>query len=214
MKAAILRNLYYLRMALEELIIIVKDTEIPLHIAEFLEEAGRRIDNFKVPSRAAEFIPSDYDRVYGALRIIVDEGMASGSNFCEWGSGFGVVAGLAALLEFDSYGIEMNSELVHEARELLEEFDIDVELACGSFIPQDSQSIADSMDDFAWLEVNAGSAHEELEVQPDEFDVFFAYPWPGEDRLLIKIFDKVASVGALFLTYHGIDDFRLRRKVL
>ncbi|MDP6114196.1 MAG: hypothetical protein QGF00_19400 [Planctomycetota bacterium] len=200
-------------MALQDLKITIKDTEIPHHIAEFLEEADRRIENFKDPAKAMEFIPSDYDRVYCALRVLVDEDMTSGSNFCEWGSGFGVVAGLAALMEFDSYGIELNSELVIESQELLAEFGLDVEVACGSFIPQDSQSVADSMNDFAWLEVNAGSAHEELEIDPDEFDVIFAYPWPGEDRLLIKIFDKIASVGALFLTYHGIDDIRLRRKV-
>ena len=200
-------------MALQDLTITVKDIEIPFQIAEFLEEADRRIENFKYPGRAMEFIPSDYNRVYCALVVIVNEGMTSGSNFCEWGSGFGVVTGLAALMEFASYGIELNRELVAEAQELLDEFDLDVELACGSFIPQDSQSVADTMNDFAWLEVNAGSAHEELEIEPDEFDIIFAYPWPGEDRLLKKIFDKIASVGALFLTYHGIDDIRLRRKV-
>jgi hypothetical protein len=129
-------------MALQNLTITLKDTELPLHISEFLEEAERRIEKFDSPERAAEFIPSNYDRVYRALEVIVEEGMTSGSNFCEWGSGFGVVAGLAALMDFDSYGIELNRDLVAESQELLDEFDLDVELACGSFIPQDSQSVA------------------------------------------------------------------------
>ena len=88
-------------MALQDLKITIKDTEIPHHIAEFLEEADRRIENFKDPAKAMEFIPSDYDRVYCALRVLVDEDMTSGSNFCEWGSGFGVVAGLVAGMGHD-----------------------------------------------------------------------------------------------------------------
>jgi hypothetical protein len=41
----------------------------------------------------------------------------------------------------------------------------------------------------------------------------FAYPWPGEEQVIFDLFADTASVGALLLTYHGIDGVRLQRKV-
>ena len=48
---------------------------------------------------------------------------------------------------------------------------------------------------------------------PADFDVIFAYPWPDEERLIRTLFDRLAGVGAKLLTYHGGDDFQLRRKI-
>ena len=47
---------------------------------------------------------------------------------------------------------------------------------------------------------------------PDDFDVIFAYPWPGEEDVIMQLFDRYAAVGALLLTYHGIEELRIRRK--
>jgi hypothetical protein len=55
--------------------------------------------------------------------------------FCEWGSGLGVVTCLAALLEFDANGIEVDSTLAHASRLLAADFDVPVEFAQGNFIP-------------------------------------------------------------------------------
>jgi hypothetical protein len=43
-------------------------------------------------------------------------------------------------------------------------------------------------------------------------DVVFAYPWPDEESVTGELFDRYAGAGALLVTYHGGDDFRLRRK--
>ena len=42
---------------------------------------------------------------YRSLRALAATVEAPGRLFCEWASGLGVVAGLAALLEFDAFGI-------------------------------------------------------------------------------------------------------------
>ena len=55
-----------------------------------------------------------------------------GTLFCEWGSGFGVVTCLAAMLEFDASGIEIESDLVDAAEDLSADFGLAVEFMCGS----------------------------------------------------------------------------------
>ena len=55
--------------------------------------------------------------------------------------------------------------------------------------------------------------HEELDLEPDDFDVVFAYPWPGEEQVIFDLFADTAAVGSLLLTYHGMDGVRLQRKV-
>jgi hypothetical protein len=42
--------------------------------------------------------------------------------------------------------------------------------------------------------------------------VIFAYSWPDEELVVGELFDRYAGAGALLLSYHGGDEFRLRRK--
>jgi protein-L-isoaspartate O-methyltransferase len=138
--------------------------------------------------------------------------------FCEWGSGFGVVAALAAMLEFDVCGIEIEGELLDASRQLAEDFDLPVDLVHGSFIPEGAQAFTEqaysnSSSDWAWIVTDADDAYDELGLEPDDFDVIFAYPWPGEESVLSGLFERVAAEGALLLTYNQFDSVRLRRKV-
>jgi hypothetical protein len=50
-------------------------------------------------------------------------------------------------------------------------------------------------------------------LDPDDFDVVFAYPWPGEEQVIFDLFAGSTAVGALLLTYHGLEGLRLHRKV-
>ena len=45
-----------------------------------------------------------------------------------------------------------------------------------------------------------------------DFGVIFAYPWPDEEKALGQLFDRHAAAGAVLVTYHGGDEFCLRRK--
>jgi hypothetical protein len=139
--------------------------------------------------------------------------VAPGDRFCEWGSGFGVVACLAAMLDFDTYGIEIESDLVDAAQQLADDFGVPVEFICSSFIPAGSEACFDAGNAFAWLTTDDGGTPEQLGVGPDDFDVIFAYPWPDEEEVIGGLFERHAAQGAVLLTYHGGDDLRLRRKV-
>jgi hypothetical protein len=184
----------------------------PRDVRTFLHEANRRIERFQRDHLIPAFVPSDFARTYDALRTLAAGDLAPGNLFCEWGSGFGVVACLASMLDFDACGIEIEGDLVDEARQLAEDFDLPVEFIRGSFIPPGGNGCFDADGDFAWLTLEAGGAHEELGYGPDDFDVIFAYPWPDEEHFVAALFERYAESGAVLLTHHGGDRLRLRRK--
>jgi hypothetical protein len=199
-------------MPLLDLCLPIATDAPPREVRAFLREAGRRIDRFQRDHLIPAFVPSDFTRTYAALQALAAGDLARGSLFCEWGSGFGVVACLASMLDFDAYGIEIEGELVDEAQRLADDFDLSVEFIRGSFIPPGSKGCFDPESGFSWLNPETGRAHEELGYDPDDFDVIFAYPWPDEEHGVGVLFEQYAGPGAVLLTYHGSDELRLRRK--
>src|SRR5947207_2983291 len=99
-------------MALVSFDLPVSATALPREVRAFLGEAGRRVERFQRTGHFAAFVPSDFVRAYQVLRSLAEVDLAPAGLFCEWGSGFGVVACLAAMLDFDACGIEIEAELV------------------------------------------------------------------------------------------------------
>jgi hypothetical protein len=188
----------------------LKSAPLPGDVRAFLREAHRRIEEFREDSRIPAFVPSDFEQVYGTLAALADVAPATGNLFCEWGSGFGVVACLAAMLDFDACGIEIEGELVEAARTLAGDFGLPVEFVHGSFIPA-GHDVHAAGDEFAWLTTSDG-AQEDLGLAPDDFDVIFAYPWPDEEYVTEDLFRRYARPGAVLVTFHGAEDVRVRRK--
>jgi len=193
---------------------------LPRDVVAFLGEADSRVDQFvrNSPIRLTGFVPSDFVTVYHALRAIGEANLAPGNSFCEWGSGFGVVASLAAMLGFDVCGIEIERVLVDAARELADDFGLPVEFVHGSFVPRGAEAFAeeafaDTSSEQYWIVTDADDAYEELGVDPDGFDIVFAYPWPGEEHLITGLFEKYSADEALLLMYDQFDSVRLVRKV-
>jgi len=189
-----------------------EEKAIPLEVRSFLHEAGRRIARFQRDSRIPGFVASEFGMAYRILRALVESDLASGRLFCEWGSGFGVVAGLAAMLELDAFGIEIEQELVDAAQRLADDFGLPVEFVRGSFIPAESTAELEAGEGFSWLNTDRDRGTEELGLGPADFDLIFAYPWPDEEKLVEKLFEQHARAGSILVTYHGGSDFRLRRK--
>jgi hypothetical protein len=200
-------------MPLIDVELLIPPTAPPGDIRAFLREAERRIEEFQREGRCPAFVASDYSRAYAALRALDAADLAPGRGFCEWGSGFGVVAGLAAMLGFDACGIEVEEELVEAARQLAADFDLPVEFVHGSFIPEGGEGLVGDGGTFSWLTTDGAGVQEELGLAPDGFDVIFAYPWPDEERLTRDLFEHYAAPGALLVSYHGCEDFRVQRKV-
>jgi hypothetical protein len=200
-------------MPLFDMDLLIDQTTAPSDVRSFLREAERRIEQFRLDCRVPGFVPSDFSQVYRVLRALALSESARGNLFCEWGSGFGVVACLAAMLDFDACGIEIEGELVEAARQLADDFGLPVEFAHGSFIPRGGVTRAHAAAGFAWLTTDGRSAHEELGLGPDDFDIVFAYPWPDEEAVTGALFERYAHPGAVLVTYHGDDSLRLRHKL-
>jgi hypothetical protein len=197
-------------MPLVDLILSIEAAEVPGDVRRFLQEADRRIEEFLSARTIPGFVPSDFTRAYAVLRALAAQDVGAGNLFCEWGSGFGVVACLAAMLDFDAWGIEIEGQLVDAARQLAKDFDLPVEFIHGSFIPSGSDDCLGSGKEFAWMTTDAANAGEEMD--PAAFDVVFAYPWPDEEAVVAALFERHSSPGAILATYHGGEELRLRRK--
>lgn len=178
-----------------------------------IHEADERIDRFTRCHRPSieNFVVCDFPLVNAALRWIVEENLLCGESFCEWGSGFGVVTLLAALHQLDACGIEVEQALVRESEQLAEDLEIPARFAQGSFIPAGGIDLVKFQEDIGHIDTDSPSGYDELDLDIPDFDLFFAFPWPGEHRLWETIFDQFASDGALLLTYQGIEQLRLQR---
>lgn len=189
---------------------------LPARIAELLTDADERIERLQHDRRdrpIAAFVPSDFALVYNALQFIGEYSLAPGHCFVEWGSGAGVVTCLAGMLGWDAVGIEIEEELVDISEALAEDYEAEVEFVRGSFVPEDCQIELTEQRDINWLRTDGVDAYEWLDLDPDDFDLIFAYPWPGEEQIIFDIFADCGAVGALLLTYHGQEGLKLHRKV-
>jgi hypothetical protein len=205
-------------MPLVEVPLRRSDAPLPAEILQFLKAASERIDSYQEACPVPGFVPSGFEEVYRVLRAMMDDEPGQQTKFCEWGSGFGVVASIASELGFQACGIEIEVELVEQAQSLARDFSIDVHFHQGSFIPPGGERFAerayvDSVDGIAWLTTDAQSDLRERELSPAEFDVIFAYPWPDEERAIELLFLRFAADGALLITHHANAEVRVRRKV-
>jgi len=159
----------------------------------------------------ADYVGSELLAVNRVLARIQAEGLARGPLFCDWGSGLGGVCGVAALNGFSPFGIEIQRELVDSARSLAKGLGLAMVFAEGTFLLPGDEDLTTGMahtrptfDRHAW---------NELGLAPEDCDVVFAYPWPGEEACLDGVFARHASPGALLSTFHDWDHVLVQRKL-
>jgi hypothetical protein len=200
-------------MPLRDLSLDVRPGRLPADAARLIREAEERIDRFQSECRVPAFVPCDYAAAYAVLHTLSEGLHTRGHRFCEWGSGFGVVVGLAALVDFDACGIEIEAALVAEARKLADDFDLPVEFVHGSFVPRGAEDRVHAGGTYSWLTTEGDYAYDDLDLEVSDLDVVFAYPWPDEEWVVSDLFDRYAGTGAILATYHGSGEFKLKRKV-
>jgi hypothetical protein len=202
-------------MRLVEVELALSTNPVPDDVARLLADAQRRVERLEDTTRASipAFVPSDFELAYRALVQIRTSRLTTGRRFVEWGSGIGAVTCLAVLAGYDAYGIEIEPALVAIAEDLAFDHNIDTQFALGSFVPQGAEPHLDWTGGVTWLSTSGPDGYAELELDPDDFDMVFAYPWPGEEQVIFDMFADCAAVGTLLLTYHGQEGLQLNRKV-
>ena len=210
-------------MPIEEINLKIEEKKLPEKVNAYLKEANQRIDelfeterNRKVP----RFIPCNDKLLYQWLSAIKDSDLCLGKVYCEWGSGYGVGACLATLLGFESYGIEIEPSLIEESRKLAKDSNIPVTIIERDYMPEGFECYEGSggaelirPENYTYQDRSGlRPSYEGMEADLDEVDIFFIYPWPGEQEFVLEFFQAVAADGALCLIYLGDDEFGLYQK--
>ena len=87
---------------------------------------------------------------------------------------------LATAAGMDAVGIEIEPILVKHSQQLAGELRIDSRFFCGSFIPHDVTDILEISRDVEHVTIEEDDAYQEIGQELNDFDLVFAFPWPGE----------------------------------
>jgi hypothetical protein len=187
----------------------------PPAVTAFLSDAGARIDAFFDRWKRATslgFFPSDYESVYAVLKSL-RESYPEATRLCEWGSGFGVIAGLGAILGYQACGIEIDGRCVSASRSLLKDHGLNAEILEGTFIPEQFAELEAMSTDGTGTVLSGAGTIDEVDVEIEDFDLIFAFPWPDEVEMFHDLFARYAAVGAILVTYSALDGIHVQRKI-
>ena len=206
-------------MAVSTIQLDFQSVEVPGEITDFLKAVDSLVEQHRINTATTfhGFVPCDYVAVYRCLRKVYESSLLCGERFCEWGSGVSIVASLAGMLGYESYGIEFNRNLCEVGQGICEEFDVPVELVQGSFIPEGVDDLLEEayaqQNGSLSLYTDTDQAYSELGYEIRDFDLIFVYPWPNDMELTCNIFERCAAPGALLMTYDASDCISLFRKM-
>jgi len=171
----------------------------------FIETAAEQVQNFLSGNQnVTTLLGSDPLAFCTGLKALLDQGIVTGGNFCDWGSGIGLITGLAALNGFDAHGIELEPAFVTEAGILCRKYSLSVKFVCGSFVPAglDEQfKVLGTYGATNWRVTRERDVYDALGKQCVEIDLIYAYPWPREVELYERLFDLAARKGAVLWLY-------------
>lgn len=182
--------------------------------ANLIDVAYDRIEAFMLADESVieDFVTCDFHLLDQALDWIIRNNLMTGNRFCELGCGFGVATMLAALHGMESVGIEIESVLVDQSRVLADELNIAAKFFRGNFVPRDAMTTVASDFDLGNVPADDRDVYQEIGLAMNDFDIFFAYPWPHQQRMFEAMFAACAADGALLLTYRGRFGMHLIRK--
>ncbi|QDT06979.1 hypothetical protein K227x_54030 [Rubripirellula lacrimiformis] len=187
---------------------------IPDKIKQRIDSALARIERFQDRwdrPQIEQFVAADYAHVYQSLDWTLQTQMTIGQRFVEWGCGFAIVSAAAATLGLDVIGIEAEDVLLTQGRETIADWDVELELFHGNFLPPGAQRLADDPM-LPSLGHPVPDAYAKIGLDLDDFAIVYSYPWPGEDDFHEVVFERYAARGALLLMFCGPNDIRLYRK--
>jgi len=178
-------------------------------LARLIEEGWAIFERFDANVRQKQFHPfvaADYDRVLVTLLAL----RAPGLRFVEWGSATGVITIMASLLGFEAYGIELDPSLGRIARDLAAKFNSRAVFVDASFVPTGYRWRPATGDGRLGTIGDGPSAYPIIGHALDDFDLVYAYPWGGEEAMMIDLMRSYGRRGARLLL-HGDGGVRIYR---
>jgi hypothetical protein len=143
------------------------------------------------------FVAADYDNVRSALLSL----RGTSRRFLEWGSATGVITIIADLMGFESCGIELDSSLVQVARDLAARSRSKARFVAGSFIPMGWVWKPRGGDARPGTIGQGPSGYLELGRTLSDFDVVYAFPWSGEEPMMLDLFRSYGHEDARLLLH-------------
>jgi hypothetical protein len=188
--------------------------EVAAKLAALIDEGWAIFERFDADVRQKRFHPfvaADYDQVLQALLPL----RASGGRFVEWGSATGVITIMASLLGFEAWGIELDPALGRIARELATRFGSSAVFVDGSFLPTGYRWRPPTGDGRSGTIGDGPSAYPMIGHALEDFDVVYAYPWGGEEPLMLDVMRAYGRRGGLLLLQGdgGVRAYRDGRRV-
>jgi hypothetical protein len=171
-------------------------------------EIFQRFDENVRQRRFHPFVPADYD----VARKVLASLDPPGRRFLEWGSATGIITIMADMMGFDASGIEIDSTLVGIAREAAARHQSNARFVAGSFLPTGYRFRAGEGDGrTGTIEDGGRSGYLELGMPLEDFDVVFAYPWGGEEAVMLDVMQRYGRADALLLLYNSDNSARIYR---
>ena len=143
------------------------------------------------------FVGADYDVVREVLMPLRGPGL----RFLEWGSATGVITIMADMMGFEAYGIELDETLVEVARGLAECTQSKARFVDGSFIPLGWEWKPGDRDARLGTIGSGRSGYIELERALMDFDVVYAFPWTGEEAMMVDLMRAHGNPEALLVLH-------------
>ncbi|MDF1753818.1 MAG: hypothetical protein P1U89_13640 [Verrucomicrobiales bacterium] len=193
-------------MAIEEIEMTFDNGPVDRKVESLVAEATRQQDEFYgegLGLRYPKYVPSDPRVVCRAIKFLKEGGHLQGDVFCEWGCGFAVASGIASLLGMKSYGIEIEDELYDRATRLMEHLELPVEIIQSDYLPYGFDEIEEIGGKELVITRHQSIAPEYGDLNPEDVDLFFVYPWPDQEEMMIDLFSAVSEKGAVLLMYQG-----------
>lgn len=192
------------------------DPALRARLHALIDEGAEIYDRFDREVRDQNwhpFVPGDYG---GILQTLLEfRAPEGGLRFLEWGSATGVVVVMADLLGFEAYGIELDAGLVAIARGLAERYESRAKFVAGSFLPTGYRWRPKTGDGRLGTIGQGVSAYAELGHGLDDFDLVYAYPWSGEEAMMLDLMRAYGNSKARLLLHgdHGVNVYANGRLV-
>ena len=154
------------------------------------------------------FVAADYGCVRSTLMSLREPGRL----FLEWGSATGVITIMADLMGFDSCGIELDASLVQVARSLAARSGSKARFAAGSFIPMGWEWRPRVGDGRMGTIGEGPSGYIQLGRPLSDFSVVYAFPWTGEEPMMIDLMRCHGHEDALLILHAAEWGVRIYRR--